>query len=361
MLSALSLYHYRNYTQQSFSFPKSLTIILGNNGQGKTNLLEAITFFSLGQSFRGNTIDDCIQLDQEYAQVKGGIKKNNEQLEATLLLNHGRIQGKRTAKLRLSINEVNKSRKALVGLLPTVTFLPEDLRIITGSPSRRRQFLDDLLLQLDSEYRFHLTQYTQSLKRRNKVLEHIRDHGVPRTNLTFWTKAILKHGQAVQSARQELIEKLDDIRFPLKITMDYQPSVMSEARLAKYAAAEVATARTLVGPQKDDFIIKLQVTSSKLQHPQSPTFNPQPLQSHGSRGQQRLGVFWLKLGAFELLKNQYQTPPLLLLDDIFSELDDQHRQMVLELIDQTQTILTSAETSVIDDFPELQKASIITL
>ena len=259
VLSGISLLHYRNYTNKTFEFPNKLTLILGNNGQGKTNLLEAIAFFSTGQSIRGTTIDDCVQLDQEFAQVQVMVNKDEEKIKLELLLNHGQVQGRRTNKLIFSLNEVRKQRKAMIGLLPTVAFLPEDLRIITGSPARRRQFLDELLTQIHAEYLHHLERYTQTLKRRNKVLEQIRDLGASPTVLTFWTQAILKHGQELQEAREQLIEKLNAIEFPVDLTIEYLPSIMSEERLDKYAQAEIAVGHTLIGPQKDDFGIKFQV------------------------------------------------------------------------------------------------------
>lgn len=362
VLSGITLLHYRNYINKTFKFPNKLTLILGKNGQGKTNLLEAIAFFSTGQNIRGATIDDCIQLDQEYAQIQAVVNKQDETFKLDLLLNHGQVQGRRTNKLIFSLNEVRKQRKAMIGLLPTVAFLPEDLRIITGSPARRRQFLDELLLQIDAEYSHHLERYTQTLKRRNKVLEQIRDLGVSPTALTFWTQAILKHGQAIQEARTTLINQLNAVEFPVELTIEYLPSIMSEERLEKYAQAEIATGHTLIGPQKDDFQIKFQILNSKFQTSQlANQSTSQPIHSHGSRGQQRLGVLWIKIGAFQLLTTHYNAPPILLLDDIFSELDQGHRQMVLDLVDTTQTIITSAEENIVNDFPVLQKADIIRL
>ena len=366
MLSALSLSHYRNYSSKTFLFENPLTLIIGANGAGKTNILEAVAFFATGQSIRGAAISDCVQVDEEYAQMSAAIVNNQEKTNLELLLSHGIVNGRRTPKVVYSINTVRKQKRNFLGQLPTVAFLPEDLRIITGSPSRRRQFLDDLLTQLDLEYVNHLERYGQTLKRRNKVLEQIRDEGLSSTALTFWTQGILKHGQAIQEARIELIEKLNLIDFPIKFTFEYIPSVMSQERLDKYAQAEIAVGHTLIGPQKDDFSIQLPVTSDQLSEkvPLNSSLPPSTfysLASHGSRGQQRLGVLWAKLGAFQLLEKKYQQPPLLLLDDIFSELDQEHRQMVLKLIEKTQTIITSAEEVEMLQFPELSTATIMRL
>ncbi len=364
LLQDVTLFHYRNYDQKKFEFPQKTTLVIGNNGQGKTNLLEAIAFFSTGQSIRGATIDDCVQLNREYGQISVSVLNNKEESHLEILLSHGTIQGRKTSKVVYSINNVRKQKRAVIGLLPTVAFLPEDLRIITGSPARRRQFLDEILIQIDAEYSNHLDRYTQTLKRRNKVLEQIRDNNLSHNSLTFWTQGILKHGQAIQEARLNLVEQLNQTEFPIQFFFHYDPSVMSEERLEKYAQAEIAVGHTLVGPQKDDFEIKLEIRGQRSEveiNNQSPISNLQSLASHGSRGQQRLGVLWAKLGAFQILEKKNGYPPLLLLDDIFSELDQQHRQMVLQLIEKTQTIITSAEELEMLQFPELSNATIMRL
>lgn len=349
LLSGLSLQHFRNYSQQTLRFSRPITLILAPNASGKSNLLEAIHFLSLGRSFRAATIDDVILVGKEYGRIKAKIHAEGEDTQIEMLLTHGSLNGKRTTKRHISINDVKRSPKALVGLLPTVCFIPEDLRLITGSPSRRREFVDTLLSQLSREYLQSLHVYEQTLKRRNKLLYQIREGLTPKTTLAFWTQSLLKHGEIVQHQRLQLFEQFNQLDFPVDFSVEYLPSIISPERLQRYAEAEIAAGHTLVGPHKDDFTVKFYISSTL-----------QPLSSHGSRGQQRLGVLWLKLNEFQRLKDTFQTPPLLLLDDIFSELDAKNRQRVLDLIQQTQTILTSAEEEILT-LPEMAKADIIRL
>lgn len=343
-----------------------MTVILAPNASGKTNILEAINILSTGESFRGGTVDDFIQVEKELSRIK--IKATNESLEddilssltdqpesieIELLLNHGLVSGKRVSKKIFSLNGVRKQKRAIVGLVPTIAFIPEDLRLITGSPSRRREFLDTILTQIDRQYLTALSTYEQTLRRRNKLLQQIREQVVPRTVLSYWNLSLLKHGMYVQTKRRELIGRLNGIEFPLHFQVDYHLSLLNEERLHQYAREEVASGHTLVGPHKDDIVVKFDLSSTTIQ-------DSYPLFTHGSRGQQRMGVLWLKLGAFEVIRQALGKTPLLLLDDIFSELDIANRTRVLDLAKSTQTIMTTAEEEVLN-MSELSGADIIRL
>lgn len=353
-LQGLSLQNFRNYSSKTLLFSQPITIVVAPNASGKTNLLEALHLLSTGESFRAGAVDDFIQVDQEYGRIKGKISKDGEESEIELLLTRGVVAGKRSAKKIFSVNGVRRVKQKVVGHLSVVSFIPEDLRLITGSPARRRSFLNDLLSQLDPEYTHALTTYEQTLKRRNKLLQLIRDNKIPATTLSYWNTSLLKHGVYLQEQRRQLFDRFTAIPFPMELSIQYDPSVISEARMAQYAEAELAVGHTLVGPHKDDYMVHFELNS------QPPTTNHQPLSTHGSRGQQRMGVLWLKIAAFTFLKEKNGTPPLLLLDDIFSELDIKNRQLVLDLIAQTQTILSSAEEEVLE-LEELKQADIIRL
>jgi DNA replication and repair protein RecF len=356
-ITGLSLQHFRNYSNKTVLFTKSLTTILAPNASGKTNLLEAIHLLSTGESFRAGTVDDFIGVGQDLARIKMKAVKSTptdeeEVVETELLLNHGLVSGKRVSKKIFSINGVKKQKRFVVGLVPTVAFIPEDLRLITGSPSRRREFLDTLLTQLDRNYLTALSTYDQTLRRRNRLLQQIRDGEAPHTTLSYWNLSLLKHGMYVQKRRREIVDEINMIQFPLHFQIEYDLSLLNEARLAQYSREEVASGHTLVGPHKDDIIVKFHVPGSSSAQPEFPLF------THGSRGQQRMGVLWLKLGAFDLLKKTTGHPPILLLDDIFSELDQENRLRVLELANSTQTIMTSAEHDILN-MPELKHSDII--
>lgn len=403
-ISGLSLQSFRNYTNQTFLFSNPLTIFLAPNASGKSNILEAIHLLSTGQSFRSGVVDDFIQIGKEFGRIKAKIQDETESQEIELLLTTGMVSGKRSAKKIFSLNEVRKQQRGVIGLLPTVAFIPEDLRLITGSPPRRRGFLDTLGSQLDPQYLSSLTQYEQTLRRRNKLLQQVREGETSETTLTYWNQSIIKHGEFIQHARRQIIDELNSTEFSHQFEIEYKISVMSEARLEQYRRAEIASGHTLVGPHKDDIIVKFQILNSKFQsfdklrtsgqtgkqenrienqessiketlgsEPQntkilSPkTLNHEPntthlapLSSHGSRGQQRMGVLWLKLGSFVLLEKKLQTKPILLLDDIFSELDAMNRKHVLDLTSKTQTIMTSAEEEILQ-IPELRGAEIVRL
>jgi DNA replication and repair protein RecF len=353
-LTGVSLQHFRNYTNKTFLFSKPLTIYVAPNASGKTNLLEAIHLLSTGESFRSGTVDDFIQVEKELSRLKLKVRANNEDIELELLLNHGMVSGKRVSKKIFSLNGVRKQKRSIVGLIPTIAFIPEDLRLITGSPSRRREFLDTVLTQIDAQYLTALTTYEQTLRRRNKLLQQIRENEAPRTSLRFWDLSLLKHGMYLQEKRRAFIDQMNVIEFPLQFQIEYDLSLLNEERLAQYSYQEVAAGHTLVGPHKDDIIVKFPVPGN------SEVNNLSPLFTHGSRGQQRMGVLWMKLGAFEVIRQKLGKTPLLLLDDIFSELDRENRLRVLELAKTTQTIMTSAEEDILL-MPELSGADIIRL
>lgn len=350
MLTGVSLQHFRSYQNKTFLFSKPLTVFIAPNASGKTNLLESIHLLSTGESFRAGTVDDFIQVEKELARLKLKAELNNkESAEIELLLNHGLVSGKRVSKKIFSLNGVRKQKRAIVGLVPTIAFIPEDLRLITGSPSRRREFLDTVLTQIDQQYLTALSTYEQTLRRRNKLLQQIREGEAPRTTLSFWNMSLLKHGMYLQERRRFLIDQINQIDFPLQFQVDYDLSLLNEERLNQYSMQEVASGHTLVGPHKDDIIVKFKINGEYY-----------ALDTHGSRGQQRMGVLWLKLGAFEVIRQKLGKTPLLLLDDIFSELDRENRLRVLELAKTTQTIMTSAEEEVLE-MPELSGADIIRL
>lgn len=357
-LSGISLQHFRNYTNQTFFFKKPLTVIQASNATGKTNILEAIHLLSTGSSFRDGTIDDFIQIEQEFGRLKAIIVQDQEQTEIELLLTHGVVGGKKTQKKIFTLNSVKKQQRFVIGKLSCVSFIPEDLRIITGSPARRRKFLDILLCQLDLTYFSSMTTYEQALRRRNKLLQQVREAQVPRTTLSFWDQTILKHGSYIQDKRADLIQQFNQhvIHDPGSnhFSICYDISKISQERLAQYAQAELAAGHTLVGPHKDDITVNFELTNT---HDKQKSI--QPLSTHGSRGQQRMGVLWLKIQAFELLKHKLKTPPILLLDDIFSELDKTNRESVIALSKQTQTIMTTAENQLEVHFD--QESDTITL
>lgn len=355
-LAGISLQYFRSYTQKSFLFPKQTTVIVGENAQGKTSILEAIAALSTGESFRAEKVDEMIQFNQELGRIKGKViyHKTEEELaelEATTIthgtaeeldlemtLTRGFVNGKKVQTRMYTVNGVNRRKKDFVGKFFTVAFRPEDMRLIEGSPSRRREFIDTVLTTADSAYALSLKTYEDGLKRRNKLLQQINEGFAPVTVLSYWNNLLLKHGKIVQDKRTDFFRTFNEVEFPVNFELEYQPSVMDEAHLAKHAAAEIAVGHTLIGPHKDDFFVKL-LFGEELRD----------VALYGSRGQQRLAVLWLKVCELDYIKTQTDHLPVLLLDDILSELDEGHRHDVLSLLQQGQSIVTTTEEKIVEE------------
>ena len=240
---------------------------------------------------------------------------------------------------------VARVRSGFVGKLAAVLFRPEDMRLIEGSPSRRRGYLDDTLSMAHPEYGRALAVYEASLKRRNRLLDAIRDGLARHEQLAYWDQSIIKNGNILTDFRRSYLDYLCQIKTAFgQYKFEYDASTISMSRLAQYSTAEVAVGYTLVGPHKDDFVIM----SDK-----------RDLAKYGSRGQQRLGVLFLKLGNMQYIEDKLKVKPVLLLDDIFSELDEEHRKEVVLMTQGRQTIITSAEEEVKQILPSAEVIDLI--
>jgi DNA replication and repair protein RecF len=262
------------------------------------------------------------------------VRTEPEEQTVEILLTHGQLQGKRTSKSLYSLNDVRKRKKDVVGQFYTVTFRPEDMRLIEGSPGRRRDYMDTPMQLISQQYDHALTTYSKALTKRNKLLSSVREGEMPRSVLSYWTQQLLKHGQLVQEQRRKFLDFCNTIEFPLDFRVEYDPSVISQARMEEYADREVAAGYTLVGPHKDDLSVRL-----RLQH----SSERRDISTYGSRGQQRMAVLWLKQCEYAFLQDKTTQRPVLLLDDILSELDEQVRGMVFELLEEGQAIVTTAD------------------
>lgn len=367
-LTKLSLINFRNHIHLNLDFFQNQVVIIGSNGAGKTNIIEAIYILATGDTFRDAKAEEMVAFEAEVGHIGGKLLETNykqdsketanqqvsiedsPQLELHVTLTRGFWQGKRVAKKKYQVNGVNRSKSRFVGHLQAVCFRPEDLRIIEGSPARRRKFLDGILSQIDRQYLIALAVYGKALRQRNKLLEMIREQKTHPRALEYWDDQIIKHGSYINRKRAELVAAFNELNQPQATSyklqdftyeMVYDHSMMSRERLDRYRQQELAAGHTLVGPHRDDFVIKSQVTSDKKQ-------DKLDLSTYGSRGQQRMGVLWLKLQALAFMELMTKQRPILLLDDIFSELDHQHRQLVFELMRQQQTIATTADKHYIE-------------
>lgn len=330
-LKSISLQNFRSFKEKSFSFSPQTNLIFGPNTAGKTNILEAIYLLATGQSFRAEVEKEMIKEGEEIARI------SCELTEAWLLeivLTTGQVSGQPAPHKKYLLNNVSKRMIDFVGSLRAVLFWPEDLDLVTNSPSRRRRYLDFVLCQVDREYRRSLTVYEKGVRQRNRLLERIRDEGIGRNQLLFWDKLLIKNGALITDKRAEFIEFINNYHLSSMIySLEYDKSVISEARLAQYTQEEVAAGVTLVGPHRDDLKFLLSERNLSL---------------FGSRGEQRMAILWLKLAELNFVTEKTGERPLLLLDDIFSELDHQHRDLVLKVIPEQQTIMTTTDLHLIE-------------
>lgn len=375
-LSKLAVQNFRNFTMQDWDFAQT-TLIYGPNGIGKTSLIEAINLLAIGESFRASKVEEMVRLEAELGRVQGlfildrrekgvaaeeekelgvggELDADDEKLKLEVMLTRGLVAGKKSQYRLFSVNDVRRRRADFLQNLSVVVFRPEDLRLVEGSPARRRHFLDDALAMFSWEYRHALQQYEQTLKRRNRLLPKVRDGEEKKDVLSFWNLNLVKHGQFLQQERSRLIDFIREVIFPFELNIEYLPSLISEERLKQHLDREIIVGHSLIGPHKDDFLLKFTLADKGIED--------LSLLAYGSRGQQRLGVLWLKIAELQFLHSRVGYQPILLLDDIMSELDENSKGMVLDLLDQYQTVLTTADEGVVEELKEkIKELSLIKL
>ena len=349
IISKLTLQNIRLFKEKDLTFTPNTTIFLGTNASGKTTILEALFLMATGKSFRAEKDSELVSFEEQVGRVGGEIiqstnqqinKSTNEKIELEIVLTKGEWMGVKAPVKKYSINDVNKRLLDFIGILKVVLFWPEDMELVTDSPARRRKYLDFVLLQVDREYRRSLISYEKGLRQRNRVLEAIRDRGAHRHQLLFWDSLLIQNGEYLSKKREEYIKYLNNFQFSIfNFQLTYDKSIISRIRLDQYSKEEVAAGVTLVGPHRDDFqfsIFNFQFSKTR------------ELSHYGSRGEQRLAILWLKLGELSYIENQTGEKPVLLLDDILSELDHEHRKIIFEVINQQQTIMTMTDVHFIE-------------
>lgn len=343
ILHRLVLQHFRSYEQQSFDFDPKTTLIIGPNTAGKTNIVESLYLLSFGKSFRAEKDMHMIQFEKEIGRVQGLLFENGQlsiendnKTKLEVMLAQGEMTGGRFTK-RFLVNDVPKRRIDFEGLLPLVLFSPEELDIVIAGPSLRRQFLDDVLEQVDREYRIARTQYDKAIRQRNALLSLAKETGRRKKDqFIYWDNLLITNGQLITQKREEFLNFVNDqTKHIFSFTTIYDKSTISESRLLQYEDAEVAAGVTLVGPHRDDFFAEMSAGKN--------------VRSFGSRGQQRLVVLQLKLLQIQFISQSLDARPLLVLDDIFSELDIHNTGLVLDMIHQQQTVITTANRDLVPE------------
>jgi len=357
ILEKLHLVNFRSYSEREISFSTGTTLVIGPNTAGKTNLLEAVYLLSSGRSLSASAESDLIHLGANWARVGGVLladgrdgrladaglgvdlsvanesgKDDSTELEVFI----SRGENGRSAK-QFKVNGVKKSLGSFQGIFRVVVFSPENLRLVSGSPSRRRNYLDRVLSSLDPFYFRALDEYQKVLRNRNQLLWEIRERGVAQGRLEFWDDKLFSLGEGIFVKREELFSDLGSrlTTLGLGLELSYRPSVLERSLYGERLPAEIARATTLWGPHRDDFLF-LRAGEERN------------LAAFGSRGEQREAIFALCLAELDVVTNRVGERPALLLDDIFSELDEAHRQKVLEVLPKQQAIITSAEPELLN-------------
>lgn len=327
ILKSLKLTNFRSH--KSFLFePSETTVIIGPNMAGKTNILEAIYILSNGKSFRAHHDKDTIQEGRDFSSIEAEVTKGEGELvrlKVIFSLQKGFLSKK------FLVNGVARRQHDFTSNFVSVLFTPHDIELITASPSTRRKYVDSILYQADKNYRTALSLYERALKHRNRMLYDIKEgkKQYKTQDFDYFNNILIQQGSILTSKRGALVDFVNHANKEIfDFTLFYDKSEMSEARLMKYHFEEQAAGVTLVGPQRDDF---------KFYFPKS----EKPIQEFGSRGEERLTIFQLKILEIDYLRQATSNMPVLLLDDIFSELDDENIHKVFELLPDQQTILTT--------------------
>jgi len=355
ILKSLKLTNFRNHRSSILNLSPT-TIIIGPNTSGKTNILEAVSILSRGKSFRAEHDKDTIQEGREYLNIDAEIQNSPSPLRG-----EGRGEGNRTKlKVIFSIQKGYLSKKFLVNGVGrrqhdftenfvSVLFTPHDIELITSSPGARRKYVDSILYQADKKYRTALSVYERALKHRNRMLYDIKEgrKQYKTSDFDYFNKILIEQGSVISKKREEFIDFVNGSNKNIfDFTLFYDRSEMSEARLFKYHFEEQKVGVTLVGPQRDDFKFFFP-TKSPSPLPLSPRGRGiegeggKLVREFGSRGEERLTIFQLKIIEVNYLLRATSYVPVLLLDDIFSELDDENISKVFELLPDQQTILTT--------------------
>ena len=337
-IKSIQLDGYRNYDNETVYFDKETNILFGDNAQGKTNILEAVFLCATTKSHRGSKDKEIINFNKPEAHITLYLDKSNDEYKIDILL--------RKDKAKVVAINGSKIKKAteLLGILNVVLFSPEDLSIIKNGPSERRRFIDMELCQLDSIYLHNLSKYNKIVDQRNKLIKDSYDNKELLETLNIWDLQLVSYGSEVIKKRAKFIEELNTIIKEVhskltngkeELVISYEPDVLPEdyeKKLSQNRSKDIRYKVTGVGPHRDDF---------------SFVVNGIDIRKYGSQGQQRTAALSLKLSEIEIVKRRTGHVPVLLLDDVLSELDSNRQNYLLSTIGDIQTIITCTG---LDDF-----------
>ena len=331
IIKSIKLENFRNYESLDLDFEKGTNILYGDNAQGKTNVLEAIYLSATTKSHKGSKDKEIIRFSQEEAHIRTNLDKEGLEYRVDMHLRKNKSKG-------IAINGQHLKKAAeLLGLLNVVFFSPEDLSIIKNGPSERRRFVDMELCQIDKYYLYNLNQYNKIVNQRNKLLKDFYYNSDLNETLQVWNMQLVSYGKQIISRREKFIEQLNEIIYEIhknlsgdreELKIIYEPDVSEEEfeiKLKNSQERDIKLKMTSVGPHRDDFCFMV---------------NGIDIRKFGSQGQQRTAALSLKLSEIELVKKVTGDHPVLLLDDVLSELDSNRQNYLLNNIGDIQTIIT---------------------
>lgn len=341
-ISELKLDHFRNYDSLNLELSPGTNLFYGDNAQGKTNILEAVYFCGTTRSHRTSKDSEMIKFGAEEAHLRMEMKKSSVDYRIDVHLREGRAKG-------IAVNGVPVRRaQDVVGLGHFVFFSPEDLGIIKDAPLRRRHFLNMELCQLDQIYVSSLSSYNKVLQMRNRLLKDLSIRPQDMDTLDVWDDQLVRYGSVLISSRQKFVETLGEIIRPIhrklsggreELETGYEKNTSVERfaeNVRKSRERDLFLKSTSCGPHKDDLIFSI---------------NGMDIRKFGSQGQQRSAALSLKLAEIELVKDTVGEAPVLLLDDVLSELDTGRQHFLLDSIGGIQTFITCTGLEEYQDSP----------
>lgn len=331
LIESLELKNFRNYQHLVMDFDAKTNILYGDNAQGKTNILEAVYLSGTAKSHRGSKDREMIRFHEEEAHIKLMVRKQELSYRIDMHLKKQKPKG-------IAVNGIPmKKASELFGIVNLVFFSPEDLNLIKNGPSERRRFLDMELCQLDKIYVHHLVNYNKVLIQRNQLLKNLDLRPEFIETLDIWDAQLVWYGKKLIERRAYFIKELNELIFGIhkklsgnreELQIQYEPDVWSEeleAAIKKTRNRDIRFRTTNVGPHRDDISFFI---------------GDVDIRKFGSQGQQRTSALSLKLAEIEIVKRSIGDMPILLLDDVLSELDSYRQNQLLNSLDQVQTIIT---------------------
>lgn len=331
IIKSLGLSDYRNYETLSMEFNSGTNILYGDNAQGKTNILESIYLCGTTKSHKASKDRDMIRLGQEESHIRILVERDDMIRKIDMHIKKNKTKG-----VAIDGIPIRKSSE-LFGLVNLVFFSPEDLSIIKNGPSERRRFMDLELCQLDKVYLHNLSKYNKIINQRNNLLKQIAFRPSLQDTLNVWNEQLTDSGSMIIKSRTRFIAEVNEIIHDIHsklsggkedLTVLYEPNVETEnfkGKLEKAQERDIQQKMTSVGPHRDDLCFLI---------------DGQDIRKFGSQGQQRTAALSLKLAEIEIVRKNIHENPILLLDDVLSELDRNRQNYLLNSIAGIQTIIT---------------------